>query len=116
MKKLFALSILSILAFTPILALALESSTIVNVPTQYTTFEQILGVIDTVTNYIFTALIVFAVIMVILAGFNFLTAGGDPLKAGTARTQLIYALIGIAVGALAKGLIYMVATLMGTTL
>ncbi len=73
-------------------------------------------IINTITNYIFTALIVFAVIMVIIAGFGFLTAGGDPLKAGTARTQLLYALIAIAVGALAKGLIYMVAKLMGTSI
>jgi hypothetical protein len=95
--------------------LALAQEGVVEVPTKYKSFADLLPVINTITNYIFTALIVFAVIMVIIAGFNFLTAGGDPIKAGTARSQLIYALVAIAIGALAKGLIYMVATLMGVS-
>lgn len=113
MKKLIVLSILSILAVAPLLALAQQG--VVEVPTKYKSFTDLLPVINTITNYIFTALIVFAVIMVIIAGFSFLTAGGDALKAGTARTQLMYALIAIAIGALAKGLIYMIATLMGVS-
>ena len=111
MKKFIALSFISIFLATPLLVLAQES--VVEVPDKYKSFEDILPLINTLTNYIFTALIVFAVIMIIIAGFNFLTAAGDPLKAGTARTQLIYALVAIAVGALAKGLVYMVANLMG---
>lgn len=110
MKKLITLSILSILVAAPILAY--EE---MEVPQKYSSFTDIIGEggpVETITNYIFTALIVFAVIMIIIAGFGFLTAGGDPIKAGTARSQLMYALIAIAIGALAKGLVFMIAEIM----
>ena len=44
----------------------------------------------------------------------FVTAGGSPEKVTTARNVLMYALIGLAVAVLAKGLIALVAKLAGT--
>lgn len=45
---------------------------------------------------------VVAVIMIILAGFKYITSGGDANKVGSAKNTLIYAMVGIAVAALAQ--------------
>jgi len=66
------------------------------------------GILYKALNWIFTALIIVAAIMLIYAGFIYVTAAGDPGKVKTALNQVIYALIGVAIGVLAKGLIYMI--------
>lgn len=43
-----------------------------------------------------------AVIMIMVAGFKYVTAGGDANKAGNAKSTLIYALIGLVIAALAQ--------------
>ena len=75
------------------------------------------GILYKALNWIFTALIIVAAIMLIYAGFIYVTAGGDPGKVKTALNQVIYALIGVAIGVLAKGLIYMICVFVtgGTT-
>lgn len=49
-----------------------------------------------------------AVIMVIVAGLKFITSGGDSNRASSARSTLLYALIGVAVAALAQLLVHFV--------
>ncbi len=49
-----------------------------------------------------------AIIMVIISGFRFITSGGDSNRVSSARSALIYALIGIAVVALAQFLVHFV--------
>lgn len=56
-----------------------------------------------VIDFIFWLIIVIAVIMVLIAAFQYVTAGGDSEKTTTARRTLTYAAIGIAVALLAKG-------------
>jgi cytochrome bd-type quinol oxidase subunit 2 len=46
-----------------------------------------------------------AVIMIIVAGLKFVTANGDSARVASARNTLTYALIGIAIAALAQVLI-----------
>ncbi len=43
-----------------------------------------------------------AVIMLILAGFNYITSGGDANKVSSAKNSLIYAIIGIIIVAMAQ--------------
>lgn len=43
-----------------------------------------------------------AIIMIIVSGLRFITANGDSGKVASARTALIYSLIGVAVAALAQ--------------
>src|SRR4051812_13203604 len=43
---------------------------------------------------------IIAVIMVIVAGFKYMTSGGDSGKVANAKNTLIYALVGIAIAAL----------------
>lgn len=48
---------------------------------------------------------VLAVIMIIIAGFKFITAGGDSGRVSSAKSTLIYALVGLAIAALAQFLV-----------
>ncbi len=64
----------------------------------------------TVGDWIFNALLVIGIIVILLAGFAFLTGGGDPDKIKKARDSLMYALIGIGIGFLAKIIVKVVAS------
>lgn len=57
-----------------------------------------------ITNWVFVILLVFAVIFIVLAGFQFIAGGGDPQAVAQARQKLIWAAVGIAVALLAKGI------------
>ena len=106
MKKIIILTAFLVLVTFPAIAISVEEGGI-------TTVEGIFDVIGKVTNYFFTALIVLAVIFIILAGFTFLTASGDPVKLSKAKNQLLWALVAVAIGALSRGLVEIVKGLMG---
>ncbi len=61
--------------------------------------------IDTITNLVFGILLAVAVLAIIYAGFLFITAGGVSEKITTARTTLLYAVIGIVIALLARGVV-----------
>lgn len=48
---------------------------------------------------------VFAVVMFVVAGIQFMTTQGDPEKAHTARMSVIWGVVGVAVGILAYSII-----------
>ena len=77
------------------------------------TAQEVIDLVVRITNWIFTFLIAVVVIMVLVAGYMFVTAGGNPDQQAKARTVLIYALIGFAVGMIARGIIALVAAIMG---
>ncbi|QQS20209.1 TrbC/VirB2 family protein [Candidatus Saccharibacteria bacterium] len=63
------------------------------------------SVVSTVIT-IFTAVIgIVAVIMIIVAGFKYITSGGDSSKLTSAKNTLVYALIGLVIVALAQGIV-----------
>lgn len=66
------------------------------------------GVIKTVVNLISYIAGIIAVIMVMVAGVKYMTSGGDSNGVASAKTTLIYAIIGIAVVALAQFLVQVV--------
>lgn len=66
----------------------------------------------TVGDYIFVAILVVAIILILVAAWGFLTAAGNPDKVVSARNTLIYALIGVAVAFLARVLVRVVAAIM----
>jgi hypothetical protein len=62
-------------------------------------------VVDTVyniTDWLFYILIAAIAILFIIAGFLFLTAGGDPSKISKSKTMVLYGLIGLALALLAR--------------
>lgn len=73
----------------------------------------LLGIVDATTNWIFAIFVVLAIIFVILAAFQFVTAGGDAAKVGEARQKLIWASVGVIVALLAKGIVPVVKAIVG---
>jgi len=61
-------------------------------------------ILDRALNWFFGIAIVIAAIMLVYAGFNYVTATGNEEKIKTATKTLIFALIGVAIALLAKGL------------
>jgi len=77
--------------------------------------EEVVTLIETLTNWLFTILLAVAVVFIIIAGWTFLTAGGNPDSVTKARQMLIYALIGIAVAVLAKSMPAIIKVLLGAS-
>jgi hypothetical protein len=65
--------------------------------------------------YIFGFLIVVVVLMLMISAYMFVTAGGNPEQVTKAKNFLIYALIGLAVAVLARGLVGLVLTMLWGT-
>lgn len=78
------------------------------------TFRDVIRILNRLANWMFTILLSVAVIMIIIAAYRYLTAGGDESKVSTAHKTLIYALIAIGIGLLAKGLIFLVGELVSS--
>lgn len=69
-----------------------------------TTGLALLNTITFIADWIFVLLLIAATIFIVLAAFQFVTAGGDPSAVGQARQKLLYAAVGVAVAAAAKGI------------
>ena len=61
-------------------------------------------------GYMFAFLVLLAVIFILVAAFQYLTAAGDPKKIQTAHLALTYAAVGIAAGFIASGVPYVIAS------
>ena len=108
MKKILSALILTSFLVVPALILAQEDA-----PTIVETGEDLVAKIETIGNWIFTGLLVIAGIFLLVAGFLFVTAGGNPENVTKARQYLINALIGVAVALAAKGLVLVVRSVLG---
>jgi phosphoglycerol transferase MdoB-like AlkP superfamily enzyme len=68
----------------------------------------VMEVLNNIVNWLFAILLVVAVIYLILAGYFFVTSQGEPDKMSKARNMVLYALIGVLVAFVSKGLIELV--------
>ncbi len=73
------------------------------------------ALLQTITNWMFTFLLVFAVIIFIYAAYKYLFSGGNEEGTTAAKNYLIYGVIAIAVAMMAKGITFIVAELLGAT-
>ncbi len=103
MKKLLSIT-KKFLPLLIIFGISLLSTQIVSAQEEAPEID-VLDAIDTITNWLFTILLLVAVIMFIIAGFQFVTAGGDPDTIKQARDKLMYGVIGIITAFLAKGIV-----------
>lgn len=69
------------------------------------TADDVIRIFDRIADWLFRFLLIAAVIMIVVAGFLFVTAGGKPEQITKARNIIIYALIGVVVAVLARGLV-----------
>lgn len=63
------------------------------------------GVLMTVFNIALATLAVIAVLIIVLAGFKYVTSAGDPQGVASARKAIIYAVVGLIVCAAAWSLV-----------
>ena len=75
--------------------------------------SDLIGLINTIGNWIFAVLLAVAALFLIIAGFMFVTAAGNPETVTKARGMLINALIGVAVALGARGLVAVVSSILG---
>ncbi|MFH1584784.1 MAG: hypothetical protein ABIB12_01510 [Patescibacteria group bacterium] len=57
--------------------------------------EGLVSTIESIVNWVFTILIIAAVFMVLIAAFQFVTAGGSADTISSARQKLLMAVVGI---------------------
>lgn len=72
-------------------------------------------VLKKLVDWVFAILLIFAALMIVVAGFYFITAAGDLEKVKTARNFVLYAIIGVLVAFLARGLIWLVEQIVAPT-
>lgn len=63
------------------------------------------GVVANVVNILSWLVGIAAVIMIMVGGFRYVTAGGDSGKLGSAKNTIIYAVIGLVIVALAQTIV-----------
>ncbi len=73
----------------------------------------ILAIIETVADWLFSALIILASLFIVWGGFEYVMAGGDDTKVTSARSKIKNALIGVIIAVAAKGLVAVVRSILG---
>jgi len=113
-KTVLAISILTLFSFA-LVSFAANTSTDITAPDIKLTLFGTTGILNKAVNWVFGIVIFVAVIMLIWAGFTYVTSAGNAEKMKTALNSVIYALIGIAIAILAKGFVYMICQFVGGT-
>jgi len=73
------------------------------------------SILTKVLNWFFGIVILIAAIMLVWAGYNYVTSAGNEDKMKTALNTVIYALVGVAIVLLAKGLVYLICNFVSQT-
>ncbi len=73
----------------------------------------VFNAVTIVTNWIFTIMLIAAVIMILLAAFQFITGGGDEKNITEARQKILYAAVGIVIALLAKAVPILLKNILG---
>ncbi len=98
--------LISTLLLLPFVASAIEFQN----PLVYDTFEELIGKI---MNFIFLVAVVTVPLIIIVGALQLLTSGGDPKKIGAGKNMITYALIGLAIILLARGIVAMIKQAIG---
>ena len=105
-KTLYSTLIFSLLLF-PVIVLAGPDP----LPTADQTLkdgDEVVNLIQTLGNWMFTILLVLAVIMLLVAAFKYLTSAGSEERVKSAHKIILYAVIALVVAFLAQGIIAVV--------
>ena len=71
---------------------------------KYTSVGSLVDVLMNVIKWVYTVFFVVAVLFILLAAYNFIQGGSNPKAVETAKGQLKYAVIAIAVALVASGI------------
>jgi hypothetical protein len=78
-----------------------------------TNVQQIVDLMCSVFAWMFYGLIALSLIMIVLAGFNYVTAGDNSEKVSKATKMILYAAIGVGVALLARAIPLIVSNFLG---
>lgn len=101
MDKSFKKILFCLLAVSLVMPLVSQAVSIPN-PLKAETFEQLL---NSIIDFLFYLALGITPLMIVIAGFYFITAQGDPKKVETAQTIIKWAIIGFIIVICAKGLV-----------
>ncbi len=109
MKKFASITLISFCAFLPLISAAIAPGTIPEAgeigvqESPIKTAGGLLNVIANIVRWVYILFFIIAVLFILFAAFNYLTAHDQPDKLKSAHDQIIYAAIAIAVALLAVG-------------
>lgn len=106
MKPIAILPIVLLLFSLPFLTQAVQLKN----PLQY---ETIPDLINAVIDWLFVVALVIVPMVIVVAGYFFIASGGDPQKVTQAKNMVIYALIGLLIIILSRGIIALIKTIVG---
>lgn len=109
MKKIFPIITLAVLLAIPFAGAHAQTQA----PTVLTSVADFVNLIRTLRNWLFTLVIVLAVLFLIYAGFQYVTAGGDTKKIEGARAMIVNVVIGLVIAIAAIGLVNVISNLLG---
>ena len=81
-------------------------------PLEAESFQELL---DAITGFIFWLGMAVAPIMILIAGFYFVTSAGDPNRVQTAQKMILYTVFGLVIVLFAKGLVVVLKSILGAT-
>ncbi len=116
MKKTIAILMLISLFLMPVFAFAAageDDGNDTDITTTHAPTINVEDAINRITNWTFVFVLTIAVLFLLYAGFQFITAGGDPDRVTKARNTLFYGVVGVAIAVLAKGLVSLVRGVLG---
>jgi len=73
----------------------------------------LVAILDVIVDWVFVIVLIFSVIFIVLAGWQFITQGGNAQAVSEARMKLLWAAIGIAVAVMARGIPVVVRNIIG---
>jgi len=115
MKKIISVLLVLFFAVTPlfIMAQGLQVPTVTPVGDSGANLQptNVISTVNSLTNWFFAAFLIIAVWFLILAAFHFVTANGEVESVNKARGEVMYAMIGVLIAVLAKGIVSLAAGL-----
>lgn len=70
--------------------------------------------LDSVINYIFLIATILTPMLIVIGGFYFMTSGGEIERVNTAKRIITYTIIGYVIILFSRGLVYILADILGT--
>lgn len=87
-----------------------EEGIVICNPLQARSFEELL---ESITTWLFNIAVILAPVMLIFAGFLFVTAAGDPNQIQRAKNLIVWTIAGFAIISVARMLAYALKTIIG---
>jgi hypothetical protein len=114
-KRIIALGFLAVLgAAMGSTAFAIGETAPETIPNNITSAQNFIDLLDNIVDWIFVIVLIGAVIFIVLAGWQFISGGGEPQGVSQARSKLLWAAVGIGVAVLSRGLIAAIRNLIGS--